>query len=135
MEIKTFFMGFLLITILISSACPSLATKNDDEPLLDPDTSLEREFAKTPAPRGYNDDMLNKESSELMNYVLNCLKKRGLNCCLKIVQVGKECHMASTKIVFKLYNLKRFAPKSLFKANKIWNRCSDLNETPTPISR
>lgn len=152
MEIKAFFVGFILVTVLISYANPSLATKNDDEPLVDPDTDLKRELASWPSSSEYNNDMFNKESVKYMEYVEYCAKNMGVkcngevlegilqnkdvskDCCMKVVQLGKDCHLAITDIVFKLYKLKRFASKSLSRSYKVWNRCSAQIVSPVPFS-
>ncbi|CAA7023248.1 unnamed protein product [Microthlaspi erraticum] len=152
MEIKAFFVGLLLVTILISSANPSLATKNYDEPLVDPDTDLSKQLASWPTSGEYNKDMLSKESVKYMEFVEYCAEKMGIkcneevlegilqnkavskNCCKKVVELELDCHLAITDIVFKLYKLKRFAPKSLSRSYKVWNRCSAQIVSPVPFS-
>ncbi|EOA22643.1 hypothetical protein CARUB_v10003313mg [Capsella rubella] len=148
------FMGCLLSTILISSANPNLATKSDDDDetwIIDPSTDLNMVFAESPTSREYNEDVLNKESSEHFDYLLNCSEKRGRECneevmeeilqnrnvsdrcCEKIVSVGKDCHVGIANVMFKNYHVRRFASRSVFKASKVWNRCyaqSDAAHTP-----
>ncbi|CAN6991864.1 unnamed protein product [Brassica rapa subsp. trilocularis] len=52
-------------------------------------------------------------------------------CCLTVVKAGKKCYMETVKLVFRLYQLKRFASQVSFKTNKVWNRCSPNVESPS----
>ncbi|WZZ36973.1 hypothetical protein YC2023_020374 [Brassica napus] len=122
MENKASVMGFLLITTLISSTYPSLATENDDKPLIDPDTSLDEAFARSPGSEEYNINAFNSIPAPEANYFMkNCAKTRDVKC--------------DDEFSSRLYQLRRFTSVAkilLLRTEKILNRCSA--ETSTPLS-
>lgn len=154
MENKALVMGFLLIATLISSTYPSLATENDEKPIIDPDTSLEDAFARSPGSREYNINAFNSVPAPDANYIVkNCMKPRddkcndelmldlfknepmSRECCLMILRDGEGCNMLFAKVFSRIYQLRRFSSVSKrlhLRAEKIWNRCSA--ETSTPLS-
>lgn len=154
MENKASVMGFLLITTLISSTYPSLATENDDKPLIDPDTSLDEAFARSPGSEEYNINAFNSIPAPEANYFMkNCAKTRDVKCddevlldlfknepmsrecCLMVLHNGEGCNMLFAKFSSRLYQLRRFTSVAkilLLRTEKILNRCSA--ETSTPLS-
>ncbi|KAG2301282.1 hypothetical protein Bca52824_029933 [Brassica carinata] len=154
MENKALVMGFLLITTLVSSTYPSSATENDEKPIIDPDTSLEDAFARSPGSREYNINAFESVPAPDANYfVENCIKTRddkcndevmldlfknepmSRECCLMILRDGEGCNMIFAKFISRAYQLRRFSSvykRLLLRTEKIWNRCSA--ETSTPFS-
>ncbi|CAH8320191.1 unnamed protein product [Eruca vesicaria subsp. sativa] len=146
MEIKTIFIAFFIITTLVSYAYPSLDQEGvDDEPLVNPGREFDVLDTISPASEDYNIYMLENLPPKYKMYFKTCKDKMGPSietcsvdilkemltnehvsreCCEKVVQSGKECHMVIYKLMFRLYQLKRFANQASFKINEVWNRCS-----------
>lgn len=156
MENKALVVGFLLITTLILSTYPSLATENDEKPIIDPDTSIEDAFARSPGSREYNINAFSSVPAPDANYFMkNCDKTwddkcndevmldlfknepMSRECCLMILRNGEGCNMLIAKFISRAYQLRRFSSVSkrlLLRTERIWNRCSAVTETPTPLS-
>ncbi|XP_048606351.1 protein DOWN-REGULATED IN DIF1 11-like [Brassica napus] len=156
MEIKIIFMAFFLIATLVSYAHPSLGQKDvDDEPLVNSGREFDTLDTISPASEDYNSYMLKNLSPKYVTYLKTYLDKVGMGpnggakcyddvleeiltnkpvsrkCCLTVVKAGKKCYMETVKLVFRLYQLKRFASQVSFKTNKVWNRCSANVESPS----
>ncbi|KAJ0235564.1 Prolamin-like domain-containing protein [Hirschfeldia incana] len=151
MENKALVMGFLLITTLISSTYPSLTSQIYEKPIIDPDTSLEDAFARSPGSEEYNNNAFNSIPAPDANYFAkNCMKPRddkcddelvldllksepmSKECCLKILRYGEGCNVLIVKFISRAYQLKRFSKRLLLRTERILNRCSA--ETSTPLS-
>ncbi|KAF8097096.1 hypothetical protein N665_0294s0002 [Sinapis alba] len=156
MENKALVMGFLLITTLISSTYPSLATENHENPIIDPDTSLEEAFARSPGSGEYNINAFNSTipAPDAKYLVKNCVKTRddvkcndevmldlfknepmSRECCLTILGKGEGCNKLFAKIISRAYQLRRFssvAKSLLLRTEKVLKRCSA--ETSTPLT-
>ncbi|CAD5321736.1 unnamed protein product [Arabidopsis thaliana] len=134
-------MAFVLITTLVLFAYPSLA--DDEKPLIDPNIDLDSTFARSPSTSEYNIDMLNKQSTELVQFAGTCAGLMGGEkcsdqvmseilqniptsryCCLKMIIYGQECHMVLRNLLFQTYYYKPFASKGRPRILKVWNRCS-----------
>ncbi|XP_056845173.1 protein DOWN-REGULATED IN DIF1 11-like [Raphanus sativus] len=154
METKTIFLVFFIITPLVSYAYPNLDQENvDDKPLIN--SSHVHIFdlvdATSRASQDYNDHMLENLPPKYQMYLQTCMDKMepigkcGLDvlkeiltnehvprkCCKKILRAGKKCYMEIQKIMFRLYQLKRFASRVSFRINHVWDRCSKVVENPS----
>ncbi|KAH0904811.1 hypothetical protein HID58_044314, partial [Brassica napus] len=130
----------------VSCAYPCLGQENvDDKPLVNPG-EFDTLDALSPASQEYNIYMLENLPPKYKTYLGTCADKMGPSgisecnedvlreiltnkpvsreCCLMVVRAGKECYMEIRKLMFRLYQLKRFASQVFFKTNEVWNRCS-----------
>ncbi|ESQ32261.1 hypothetical protein EUTSA_v10005636mg [Eutrema salsugineum] len=158
MEIKTLLIAFSIITTLVSFAYPSLAAREggvDDEPLVHSDREMDAVEAISPASQDYNYNMLENLPFKYLTYLSNCIDKMGdgfkkcnndvikeilmkkpvvsRRCCLKIVQAGKQCYVEIRKVMFRYYQLKRFASQVSSETQDVWNRCSAQVQIPQPL--
>ncbi|KAJ4885777.1 hypothetical protein Rs2_25525 [Raphanus sativus] len=154
MESKTIFKAFFIITTLVSYAYPNLGQEDvEDEPLVNPAREFDRLDAISPASENYNNYILENLPPKYKAYIETCMGKMGYigiekcgdnvlkeiltnehvsrECCLEVVRAGKKCHMEINKLMFRFYQLKRFASQVSFKINEIWNRCSAEIESPS----
>ncbi|XP_013593654.1 protein DOWN-REGULATED IN DIF1 11-like [Brassica napus] len=156
MEMKIIFMAFFFIATLVSYAHPSLGQKDvDDKPLVNSGREFDTLDTISPASEDYNSYMLKNLSPKYVTYLKTCLDRVGMGpnggakcyddvleeiltnkpvsrkCCLTVVKAGKKCYMETVKLMFRLYQLKRFASQVSFKTNKVWNRCSANVESPS----
>lgn len=47
-------------------------------------------------------------------------------CCLELIDMGKECHVALVNIIFSMREFKDDAPLGIPKSKEIWNKCVKL---------
>ncbi|XP_056844899.1 protein DOWN-REGULATED IN DIF1 11-like [Raphanus sativus] len=154
METKTIFKAFFIITTLVSYVYPSLGQEDvDDEPLVNPARKFDTLYATSPASEDYDNYILKNLPPKYKTYIGTCMGKMGYigvkkcgddvlkeiltnepvsrECCMEVVRAGKKCHMAINKLMFRFYQLKRFASQVSFKINDVWNRCSAEVESPS----
>ncbi|KAG2318270.1 hypothetical protein Bca4012_069356 [Brassica carinata] len=154
MKTKTIFIAFFIITTLVSYTYPSLGQEDvDEEPLVNPGREFDTLDATSPTSEEYNIDMAENLPPKYKTYLETCMRKMmsigigkcgdnvlkeiltnepvSRECCLKVVRGGKECHIEVNKLMFRLYQLKRFSFKVSFKINEVWNRCSAEVESPS----
>lgn len=156
MDSKIIFMVFLSITVLLSFSYPTLATENDDEPLLNAFLDVfDPVIANWQSPGDYNLNVIRSYSKKHLGYLINCGIKMGdgsdkcnielrdqllrnksasRDCCRMIVKAGKECHTEWMKLFFQFYQLKRFSSESISKTNEMWNICTTETEAISPLS-
>ncbi|XP_056841717.1 protein DOWN-REGULATED IN DIF1 11-like [Raphanus sativus] len=153
MELKTIFMAFVIITTLVSFSYPSFGQEYvDEEPLVNPGPEMDAVKSISPASQDYNLYMLENLTPKVTTFLENCMDKMGPSfkkcnedvteeiltknpisreCCMKVVQSGKECYMEVIKLMFRFYQLKRFASQVSFRTNEVWDRCSAEVESPS----
>ncbi|KAF8105504.1 hypothetical protein N665_0157s0084 [Sinapis alba] len=146
MELKTMFMSFFIITMLVSFVYSSLGQEDvDDEPLVNPGPDMDTVVAISPASQEFNMYMLENLPPKFTTYLENCMDKMGpifrrcnedvieeiltkkpvsRECCMKVVKAGKECYVEIRKLMFRFYQFKRFASQVSFRTNEVWDRCS-----------
>ncbi|KAF8105500.1 hypothetical protein N665_0157s0080 [Sinapis alba] len=146
MELKTIFMAFFIITTLVSFAYPSFVQEDvDDEQLVNPGPEMDAVVAISPASQEFNMYMLENLPPKFTTYLETCMDKMGSifkrcnediieeiltkkpvsrDCCMKVVKAGKECYVEIRKLMFRFYQLKRFASQVSIRTNDVWDRCS-----------
>lgn len=143
---------FDLVDATSPASHPNLGQENvEDKPLINPSHIFDLVDATSRASQDYNDHMLENLPPKYQMYLQTCMDKMepigkcGLDvlkeiltnehvprkCCKKILNAGKKCYMEIQKIMFRLYQLKRFASRVSFRINHVWDRCSKVVENPS----